>query len=342
MSELDRRDFMKIGVGSLAGLAAGQLLLSANQVQPGIVRASSGAIEAVNGTFVFDQRVISQVDAQTGRVLQSTLWGIPAEYETLLPKLASPTSISLSELEEWVTIRCNGTCSIPENLASSNPGWGVFETVMNVPIVGVPSMPDLIGKTITTIADGMQLDLSLDFLYDSRLEQAYKVYLPLTQSSVFQQGATITTIEPPSLVTGANLIAAVSPPPNVTMFGWKLQFRGPETHPLGSCVSQNVTHFHVEVFRQNSRGRWDYILNVHLGAYRSGGRLCFVLYNNTRPRVCWKVCSPTWNELVEMFKWILIAAAVIAGVVLVAWSINVIASAAAAAAWPALLLLPFP
>jgi hypothetical protein len=40
-----------------------------------------------------------------------------------------------------------------------------------------------------------------------------------------------------------------------------------------------------------------------------------------------------------MFVWILIAAAVIAGVVLAAWIISAIASAAATVAWPALLLL---
>lgn len=176
--------------------------------------------------------------------------------------------------------RCNEVCSIPENLEAPNPNRDVFESAMNVPIVGLPNMSDLIGKTITTIADGALLDLSLDFLYNSRLEQAHKIYLPLVQLHKFQQGVTIATIEPPRLETGANLIAAAPPPPpSVTMFGWKLQFREPETHPLGSCVSQNVTHFHVEVFRQNSRGRWDYILNVHLGAYRSGGQRCFVLFN---------------------------------------------------------------
>ncbi len=32
MSELNRRDFLKIGIGSLAGLAAGQFLPLTNQV----------------------------------------------------------------------------------------------------------------------------------------------------------------------------------------------------------------------------------------------------------------------------------------------------------------------
>jgi hypothetical protein len=338
MGEIDRREFLKIGIGSLAGLAASQVLPLTNQANQGNVRASSGTTEVVNATFILDQRTISQVNTQTNQVLQYVPWGIPAGYEALLPKLVSPLSVSLSEIEEWAMTRCDEVCIIPENLASPNPNWDAFESAMNVPIVGLPNMSDLIGKVITTIVDGASLDLSLEFLYDSRLEQARKIYLPLVQSHAFQQGE-IAAIEPPSLVTGTNLLAGVSPPPSVTMFGWKLQFRGPETHPLGSCVSSNVTHFHVEVFRQNSRGRWDYILNVHLGAYRSSGRRCFVLYNNTRPYVCWKVCSPTWNQLKQMFVWILIAAAVIAGVVLAAWIISAIASAAATVAWPALLLL---
>ncbi len=117
--------------------------------------------------------------------------------------------------------KCNEVCSIPENLASPNPNWDVFESAMNVPIAGLPNMSDLIGKAITTIVDGASLDLSLEFLYDSRLEQVHKIYLPLVQLHAFQQGATIATIEPPRLETGANLIA-VAPPPSVTMFGWKL------------------------------------------------------------------------------------------------------------------------
>ncbi len=64
------------------------------------MRASPGTTEVVNATFILDQRTISQVNTQTNQVLQYTLWGIPGEYEALLPKLVLPLSISLSELEE--------------------------------------------------------------------------------------------------------------------------------------------------------------------------------------------------------------------------------------------------
>lgn len=98
---------MKLGAGSLAGFTAGQLLSLASQAQPGVVRAAQNTAETLNGTFLFDQQTISQVDVQANRVLESVYWGIPAEYETLLPKLTSPLSVNLNELEAWVATRCN-------------------------------------------------------------------------------------------------------------------------------------------------------------------------------------------------------------------------------------------
>jgi hypothetical protein len=78
MGEIDRRDFLKIGIGSLAGLAASQVLPLTNQANQGNVRASSGTTEVVNATFILDQRTISQVNTQTNQVLQYVPWGIPA------------------------------------------------------------------------------------------------------------------------------------------------------------------------------------------------------------------------------------------------------------------------
>jgi len=48
MGEIDRKDFLKIGIGSLAGLAASQVLSLTNQANQGNVHASSGTTEAVN------------------------------------------------------------------------------------------------------------------------------------------------------------------------------------------------------------------------------------------------------------------------------------------------------
>lgn len=69
------------------------------------MRAGPGTTEMVSATFLLDQRTMSQVNTQTNQVLQYALWGIPGEYEALLPKLVSLLSVSLSELEEWAMIR---------------------------------------------------------------------------------------------------------------------------------------------------------------------------------------------------------------------------------------------
>lgn len=336
MNEISRRDFVKLAGGGLAGLATSQL---ARQIQPSDVQANMGAITTANGTLVLDERIISHIDAQTGRVFESTLWGIPSQYESVLDKMSSPISMGLSELEEWAATGCNGVCDISGNMTVPDPSWPVFETMMNVPVVGLPSMTDLNGELITSIVDGMQIDLSLDSLYDPRFERVYQTHLPLVRSDISLPGSTISTIEQPDVLTGTGLLSPTGAPPSITLYGWKLQFRGPETHPLGSCVTQPVKHFHVEVFRQGSNQRWSYLLNVHLGAYRSGGQRCFVLFNNTNPRVCWKICSPTRDQLTQFFKWVLIAAAVVAGVVLAAWLVSAIASAAATVIYAPLLLL---
>lgn len=85
MNELDRRDFLKMGIGSLAGLAVGQLLPLTNRVHQGIVHASPNTIEVVNATFILDQRTISQVDAQTNQVLQYAPWGFPVNMRRSCP-----------------------------------------------------------------------------------------------------------------------------------------------------------------------------------------------------------------------------------------------------------------
>lgn len=83
-------------------------------------------------------------------------------------------------------------------------------------------------------------------------------------------------------------------------------------------------------------------MNFHIGAYRDAWRRCFVLWNNYRPVVCWKTCLPTRDELERMLRWAIAVAALLAGVMLAAWIIAIIANVAATALLVPLLLLPVP
>jgi len=323
---------MKVGAASLAGVAMTQGVPSLTYAQPST--SKDVTTEIIHSVIAFDNQLFSQIDPETNQIIQSNYWGIPSAYASSLIALQLPVTLNLEALEKWAEINCTESCNAQIH-SSGISEFATFEAALAIPVVGVPNFSDLIGKTITTLLDGNSLDLSLDFLYDSKFEMLNNVYLPVIQSG---HSNSIAVVPSPDLNQSA-IASGNPPPPNITMYGWKLQFRGPETHKLGSCVTQPVNHFNVEVFRQNSKGGWDYIMNAHIGTYISGGRRCFVLWNNVRPIVCWKVCSPTWTDLKNMFVWIIASAAAIAGITLAAWIIEAIAAAAATAALPVLLLL---
>jgi hypothetical protein len=140
---------------------------------------------------------------------------------------------------------------------------------------------------------------------------------------------------------GASGQAAVSPDlfRSVTYRGWRAQVRGMDNHPLGSCVSQSVRHVNLELFRQDQRGKYRHVVNLHLGAYRDGRRKCLVLYNSTNPRVCWRICNPTRSDLQRMLVWALYAAAAIACVVIAAQVASAIAAVLASILFVPLLLI---
>jgi len=81
------------------------------------------------------------------------------------------------------------------------------------------------------------------------------------------------------------------PPPNINLFGFKVQFRWGDYHPLGTCVRQPVSHFHVELFQTTGGGRFKYLANLHVGSYRQSGSRCLVVYNADQPPLCLRSCN---------------------------------------------------
>jgi hypothetical protein len=322
-TKVSRRTAIRAGAFGVTGmLAAG--------ARPVLGTAVNRDAAIVGGAYVLDARTISLYSPQTGEISGGALWGISSAFQKAASLLALPLSMSLVELEAWVDGHCGDSCAASLAPSIVTPGTA-FEAAMQVPISGVPNMSDLIGSAVVAIADGAPLDMSLQFLYASSLELTHSVALPIIQVGL---GGSPGAPAAPYPIPAGN-----PPPPSITLFGWKLQFRGPETHSLSNCVTVPVNHFHVEIQRQTRPGKWDYILNLHLGTYRSSGRRCFVMWNNYEPRFCWKTCGPTWDELRRMMLVALTAAAAIAGVALAAWVAALIAGSAATALFPAMLLL---
>jgi len=138
--------------------------------------------------------------------------------------------------------------------------------------------------------------------------------------------------------------APTVPPKNPTpvhfnIENFRVQFRGPDVHPLGACVQQPVRHYNAEIMvKIPATGRYQYVANWHLGKYLSGGRTCYVFWNNVNGS-CQKTCngSQGLKAIVEraLVSVLVGVGIVVVGRVAIQTAVNMIVA-------PVLLLPPYP
>jgi hypothetical protein len=319
MTSITRRDLIRIGTGTVIGAVLSRSLGSipvAAQVT-GLNESSP-----MHFSFGIAPGSIRRIKEESPFALGLAPWALYTEQGQPTSLATDPLALTLAQLEKWADRRaeCDYIALPSEEIAA-------FNALMNARLIGGPDLADIAGHGVSAVVAGQMLDLSLDFQYD----EDPKVSLSSSRDLMAQLASHSELVLPA-------ISAVPNAPPAISLYGWRLQFRGPETHPLGSCVSQSVRHFHVELFRY-ANGGYKYVTNFHLGTYRSSGRPCFVLYNSYSPRVCWKQCGPSLRDLQDMFKWLVAAAVAIVGVYLAAWAIAAIAQVVAAALFATLLVL---
>lgn len=336
---MDRRDLIKLGIGGLAGAVATQELFASqgtSQNATGETARTTPGEQTAQFDFQIRPGVTSRINAGTNQVLSSSTWAVPSQFEGYVPALLSTAAPTLAELESWPDSAGAGRV---KKGARPSEGLRNFDSLMKTSLSGGIDMSDVAGEAALAVVERRRLNLALTFSHPGPYEYSpeYNVYsssgLPVIEEAGGPLSLRIGKTSP------GDVALAASAPPSIDLLGWKFQFRPPHVHSLGSCVSQPVNHFHLEVFRARGGGRYDYVIELHLGTYRSGSQRCFVLWNNTTPKICWKTCNPTRNDLVQMFKWVLTAAAGVAGVAIASWIVAAIAEAAGAAVFIPLLLL---
>lgn len=334
MRTINRRDFLKVGAGGVVSTAlAGSL---ANIALPSIAEAQDSQLGTNQGTslsyayYVDNDSISGFIPERNQRLSPSTLSATDGT-DILKSGLATSAPLNLPDLESWAEAIQTSERTASSLLASGKVDS--FAKSMGLDIHGLPDFTDVIAASVISLTDERKLNLALDFVSAPELERV----APAPQPRVHNKNQADRSIVTPTPVTPSVGILGV--PPNVEIFGWRFQFRGVETHSLGDCVTAPVTHFHLEVFRALGGGRYQYASKFHLGTYRNQGSRCFVLWSNYWPRVCWRVCQPSRDDLVRMMKWLVAAAAVIIGVALAAWIIAVIAEVLATAIFIPLLLL---
>ena len=109
MTDLNRRSFIKLGAGSLADIAVSQSVPSLTHAQ--LAAPKNSTIETLHSTVTFDNKLISQIDPQTNQIIQSSYWGIPAEYASSATTLQLPITMNLEALEKRAEINCTEACN---------------------------------------------------------------------------------------------------------------------------------------------------------------------------------------------------------------------------------------
>ena len=326
---LDRRGLLGfIGMAGITGLVGGcggqSEAENTSNANPG--SSTPRTVQSFEHTFLVDPGVTREIDGASGAVIRESFWAVPKEMQAAVPMLTRSFVPDLVDIQDFSEKATQG--QIP-TVSVRGVAGDPTAALMGVTLSGVPDVMDIASNTALAVIDGDELDLSLAFLHRG-IDQSTT---PITRATRVVSGLPVEDLGEQA-ITRAN-----PPPPGITLYGWKLQFRGPDTHEFGKCLAKPVTHYNVDVHRQQPNGSFTPVLNFHLGTYRDGSRRCFVLWESERLKICWKTCSPTQQDLVQIVKYMLTAAAAIVGVAIAAWIVAAIAEAAAAVLFIPLLLL---
>lgn len=336
-----------MGAAGVAGLTLGGIT-----GRSGIVMAQEmGTLVAERNLFA-DAGMVGEFNSTLDQVIAPTWWDVTPETKPLVVDLPSSVSINYEEVLQWINQNVPDSeegCGCVQPI-SPYAGTSVVNRLMGIDLAGGYDTADIANSAVSAVQSGQQIDLSVGLEYPDGYDQLYEPLIVTPYDPWVTPVRETPLRESYNSIAPTSLYDAVVASPSdastlyfrraITLAGWKLQIRGPDYHSLGRCVSVPVNHFNVEIFRQNWRGRWDYILNAHIGTYVSGDRRCFVMWENTWTGACWRTCLPTWREVFNMLKWLLILAAAIAGVAFLAWlAVPVVAGAGATALYPLLLAI---
>jgi hypothetical protein len=313
MKSLVRRDFLKVGAVGLAGIAVSNPSLRPSSSVP----KSKGS--SIQCEFLIEPGLTSRLNPVTHEVLNVMPWAIPSMYEHLIPALQLPVSFTPEKLRRWFD--ADGS-ALGSQVDSQDP----FDAMMQVPINGTPDVSDILLDSALSLKNSNTLDLEMDFKFApegdhfSDIHFSTKGGLPVVEilKSPGQQRGDITP----------NFFGQTP-----TLFGFKIVAHGPEVATFGSCVPRPVNHYNVVVqrARAGNPGRFDNILNFHLGAYRDDfRRLCFALWQS-KPlwEICLKICNPNISDLTRSLSVAISEAASRVNIQLKPWEISLLAGIAA-------------
>lgn len=321
---IDRRQLLLSGAAGLAGLSIPGLRASAQEPNEGVGTPSDDVV-GLQANYIIQPGLISRVESGD-RITLSAPWAIPESYSDSISVLQKPVIPKMAALSNWAngTENERGGISFGEAL--------LLDDAIKLPILGGLPMTNLLGDALGAISDGKSISLSLSFESPGRL--------PSRSLKMISGLPTVVTKPAPTSDPDVDGTLGEKKTFPVPFTKWQFTIKGPHEASMGQCVKEKVPHYNLYIQRAipNRPGRYENVKNFHLGTYRSGGKRCFVLWNNIKPEIiCWKKCSPKSSDLKEMLVWALLVAAAIVGVSVSAATAGTMAATAAAVFFPILI-----
>lgn len=187
-------------------------------------------------------------------------------------------------------------------------------------VIGMPNFSEFLAQLIPVIRSGSKFDIDLGFAGPEFLATAAG-RAPESLRALWNQ---------PSAQLGPTSAAPMFSWSSPEINGWSFNIHGIDHQSLGSCVNHPVSHINIIIYyRSNLYVSAKEMLNFHLGSYRQGWQVCFVLWEPRKFNWCWNRCSPTFNDLKQWLKTAIYAAAAAIGINLAAWIAEFLSTAAA-------------
>lgn len=244
-SSFDRRDFLRFGALGTAAAALGPAAFASGPLVRDISQEPPLGLgtDAFNSTLLIEPGITSMTDV-AGRIGRRTPWALPVDAEPYLDSFMMPIVPAIDAVTAWAA---RDTTTTP--FAGLDPTSAALDAVTRFPILGGESNADFSAQVIEAIRLGAATSMTF-FAFDNHS----------APGSIISRSP-IPILDDRPLVARGGLRADAAPSwTSNAVAGWRLQYRGWETHAIDACPGPGipVKHCHLDVCRNEPLGssRW--------------------------------------------------------------------------------------
>lgn len=282
-----RRSFLFTGAAAVPAALSVSSLINAEPIAKGEF--------AQTHNFLIHPEVLARFNDRF-EVISASPWAISKEDADLLPYILGQRQLGPGILDNPELAGRSSKGSADSSRKLVLPHGISFDRLASFQVHGEIPVSDIAGDINLARMNNQSLELSLNFADAvSKQTKARHHYSP---SDKFMS---LTLLPANAVRTGSSPFVPlyIRIPIPIPFTNYSLQFRGPDTgHRMTDCAPEARSHYHLEVFRKTGIGsRTVTVANFHVAIWKSGRQVCFAIANSEGRPVCFKKCTPKFNDI---------------------------------------------